>query len=162
MHATLVLALMLLATPADKPPMAMVTRVRTTAGTAPLLEQATQSATVRDLLSRLAATDVIVYIELTPSPAIPLARTKLVTVTETARFLRIGVNFLVPPRDAPALIAHELQHAVEIAEREDVRSDDDIRRLYARIGHRHGTDSYETDAARLVERRTREELRGKN
>jgi hypothetical protein len=160
MHATWILALLLLATPAaDKPRVAPLTRVRTTAAAAPLLERATRSATVRDLLGRLAATDVIVYIEVTPSPAIPLARTKLVTATASARFLRIGVNVSVPLPDAPALIAHELQHAVEIAEHEDVRQDADVRRLYASIGHQYGTDSYETDAARGVERRVRDELR---
>jgi hypothetical protein len=160
MHAALALALLLLAAPvADKPPMAITMRVRTTTAAAPLLARAARSATVQSLLARLAATDVIVYIEMTPSPAIPLARTKLVTATPSARFLRIGINSAVPLTEMPVLIAHELQHALEIAEREEVRSDEDVRRLYTRIGHHHGVDSYETDAARDVERLVRNELR---
>jgi len=120
---------------------------------------AATSATVRELIGRLDATDVIVYVEVTPSPQISLARTKLVTATKTTRFLRIGLRSTLPPFDVTPIIAHELQHALEIAERPDVRDDDGVRRLYARIGHEHGRDTYETDAAREVERTVRQELR---
>ena len=160
MHTAWLIVLLLLAEPADKPTIAVPSRVRATAAAAKsLAAAASQSPTVRDLLARLSATDAIVYIELTISPQIPSARTKLVTATPAARFLRIGVNSALPPSETPALIAHELQHAVEIAEREDVRDDEGVRRLYARIGHRHGLDNYETDAARDVERRVRDEMR---
>lgn len=160
MHA-LAIALLLLATSgSDKPPVAMPSHVRAAQSAAKLLEDAAaRSPTVRELMSRLATTDVIVYVEVTPSPQVRLARTKLVTATAAARFVRIGINLAVPPPDAPALVAHELQHAVEIAECADVRDDAGVRRLYSRIGHQHGVDEYETEAARAIERRVKEELR---
>lgn len=160
MHALAIALLLLAASGADKPPVAMLSHVRAAQSAVRLLEDAAaRSATVRELMARLAGTDVIVYVEITPSPQATLARTKLVTATAAARFLRIGINLAVPPVDAPALFAHELQHALEIAECVDVRDDAGVRRLYTRIGHQHGVDQYETDAARAIERRVQQELR---
>ena len=55
-------------------------------------ETAARSAIVRELIARLACTDVIVYVEMTASPEIPRARTKLVTALPGVRFLRIGIH----------------------------------------------------------------------
>ena len=120
---------------------------------------AARSATVRDLLARLTSSDVIVYIEMTATPEIPTARTKLVTSAPGVRFLRIGISLTVPFSDLAPLLAHELQHAVEIAEQPDVQDDAGVRRLYDRIGRRLGRDRFETDAAHDVERAVRAELR---
>jgi hypothetical protein len=122
-------------------------------------ETARRSSTVRELLARLAATDAIVYVEITPSPQIPRARTKLVTAVAGARFMRIGINSGVASGDRGPLLAHELQHAVEIAERNGIRNDGSVRELYLRIGRRQGADAFETDAARDVEWTVRSELR---
>lgn len=118
-----------------------------------------RSRVVRDLLDRLACTDVIVYVEFTASPQIPLARTKLVTTVPGARFLRIGISRRVSGPDVGAMLAHELQHAVEIAEAADVRDDDGVRRLFQRIGRAIGADEFETEAAGRVEAIVRAELR---
>ena len=165
MHVVWPIVLMLLTGPAsgDRPAVAVMSRVRAAANARTLLaDAAARSATVRELIGLLEATDVIVYVEVTPSPQIPLARTKLVTATAGARFLRIGLRGSVSPFDAPPLIAHELQHALEIAERPDVRDDAAVRELYRRIGHQHGMDMFETDAAGAIERRTRDEIRRPN
>lgn len=119
------------------------------------------SPTARALVARLAATDAIVYVEVTASPQIPTARTKLVTSVERARFMRISINMAMSQRERGGLLAHELQHALEIAEHAEVRDDNDVRRLYRRIGHAAGGDSFETDAARAVEWTVRAELRTK-
>ena len=70
-------------------------------------DTASRSPVVRDLLARLACTDVIVYVEFTASPQIPVARTKLVTTVPGARFLRIGINRRVSGPDMGAMLAHE-------------------------------------------------------
>ena len=124
-----------------------------------IADSASRSRVVRDLMARLACTDVIVYVEFTASPEIPLARTKLVTAVPGARFLRIGINRRVSSMDTGATLAHELQHAVEIAEHDDVRDDEGVRRLFDRIGIDLGGDRYETAAARDVEWIARTELR---
>src|SRR5688500_349858 len=59
-------------------------------------DTAARSPTVRGLLTRLMGTDVIVYIEMTGTPEIPTARTKLVTAAPGVRFLRIGISLTVP------------------------------------------------------------------
>jgi hypothetical protein len=161
MHAVWPIVVALLTGPSgDRPAVALLTHVRAAANAVTLLDQAAaSSATVRELMGRLAETDVIVYVEVTASPQIPLARTRLVTATPAARFLRIGLRGSLPPFDVTPLIAHELQHALEIAECADARDDAGLRRLFARIGHQHGTDRYETDAARNVEQAVRAEIR---
>jgi hypothetical protein len=144
----------------DRPAVPVPARVRAAANAVALLEDATaRSVTVRDLIARLEATDVIVYLEVTPSPQIALARTRLVIATADARFLRIGLKTTLAPYDVTPLIAHELQHALEIAECREARDDAGVRRLFQRIGHQHGTDSFETDAAGTIERRVRAEIR---
>jgi hypothetical protein len=157
------LALLLLAAPAAvRPSIAPLARVRAAAAATKWLDDiVARSSTARGLIERLAATDVIVYIEVTASAQVPTARTKLVTVTPSARFLRIGISSLLPPNQVPALIAHELQHAVEIAESPEVRDDQGVRRLYERIGRLDRVDRYETDAAVSIERAVRGELRSR-
>jgi len=157
MHAAWILALWLGA--GDKPAMVPAARVRAAHGAERVLADAARSETVRVLLDRLAASDVIVYVEMVGTPDVPTARTKLVTATPAARFLRIGINAAQPAAAWTPLLAHELQHAVEIAEHADVRDDAGVRRLYASIGHQHGIDQFETDAAVQIERTVRAELR---
>jgi hypothetical protein len=155
------LGLLLVGTPDPDPPSASTSRVRGVGSFVQSLidETAARSATTRDLLTRLACTDVIVYIEMTGSPEIPTARTKLVVAAPGARFLRIGIRLGVPYNDLAPLLAHELQHALEIAEHGEVTDDDAVRRLYDRIGRPLGRDRFESDAALDVERSVRAELR---
>src|SRR5262245_46678763 len=161
MHAVWPIVVALVTGPSgDRPAVTVLPHVRAAANAVMLLEEAaTRSATVRSIIDRLAATDVIVYVEVTPSPQIPLARTKLVTATANARFVRIGLRTQLSPFDVTPLIAHELQHALEIAERPDVRDDAAVRRLYSQIGRQNGPDRFETEAARAIERRVRDEIR---
>jgi hypothetical protein len=155
------LAAVLLVPPADPTPAAVFLHVRgaTPRMTRLISDAHARSAIVRDLVARLACSDAIVYVELTASPLVPRARTKLVAATGAARFLRIGINSGTPQDDMAPLLAHELQHAVEIGEREHVRDEAALRRLYLSIGRSHGRDAFETDAARDVERIVRDELR---
>ena len=123
-----------------------------------MLLDAAASPTMATLLRRLDASDQVVYIVFTDSPEIPRARTKLVTATGAVRFLRIDINARVVPGDRLPLLAHELQHAVELADAPDVRDDEGVRQLYRRIGSANGPDHFETTAARAVERQVRREI----
>lgn len=117
-----------------------------------------RSPTARGLIARLGCTDAIVYVERTASPLIPTARTKLVTTVPGARFIRIGIHTSISRVALGPLLAHELQHAVEIAERGEVRDENAVRDLYLKIGRARGGDRFETDAAQQVEWAVREEL----
>ena len=63
------------------------------------------------------------------------------------RFLRVNIR---PGESGPrllALIAHELQHALEVLADETVTTLEDVERLYQRIGSKRRSGSFETDAA---------------
>ena len=123
-----------------------------------LLDEAMlKSPTVQALVSELECSDTIVYVEFTRVPGIRRARTKLVAAPEGFRFLRISIHVLVPPVDRLPLLAHELQHAAEIARETSVRDDKAMRRLYQRIGSEAWDDTFETIEAMEVERRARAE-----
>ena len=160
-HWSLVVALLFASAAPPHPSEDPASHVRATSARLRLLidDTAARSPLFRELLARLGCTDVIVYVELSASPQIPRARTKLVTATASARFLRIGINTSAPPRELAALLGHELQHAIEIAEREEVRDEQAVRRLYLEIGRQGSADSFETDAALDVEWQVRLECR---
>jgi|SRR5689334_9836231 hypothetical protein len=133
-------------------------RAVSTGAQALLLEAGTHSEIINGLAEHLESSDTIVYVEIVATPDIPLARTKLVAGSAVARFLRISINSRVPWWDRVPLLAHELQHAVEIADAQNVRTDDGVRKLYMRIGYPGGADQYETAAARQTEAKVRSEV----
>jgi hypothetical protein len=130
-------------------------RAASPAAHALLIEAVAKSALLNALIARLEASDIVVYVELTSSPEIPIARTKLVAAAAGARFLRVTINAQSAPWDRLPFLAHELQHATEIADDNGVRDDEGIRRLYEKVGYPGGIDKYETVAARDMERRVR-------
>jgi hypothetical protein len=118
-----------------------------------------RSSTARALANELESTDLIVYVQLTASEGAGRAATRLVTATDTARFLRIVMGAMTHPHDRAALLAHELQHVIEIGHAPEVRDIDSMRQLYRRIGEdRAARFSFETAEARAVGWRVRREL----
>jgi hypothetical protein len=119
----------------------------------------TRSQVIYSLVAQLQASDEVIYLSYTfpASSETPRARTQLLSSAGGVRFLTIQINAGVEPNERLPLLAHELQHALEIAGARDVRTDADMKRLYQRIGLRVGVGLYETAAARDVERRVRQE-----
>ena len=66
-----------------------------------------------------------------------------------ARYVRVSMRPNLPTAEAIAMLAHELQHVVEVIDHPDVRSDASLAALYQRIGHRTGfaSRSFDTMAA---------------
>ena len=127
--------------------------------TAVLRDLVARSATARTLAARIESEAVIVYVEI--QAAMPRGRgaTRLAATTPLARFIRITLAPVAHPDDLAALLAHELQHALEIARAPDVTSADDVRQLYRSIGEdRAATVAFETVAAQEVGARVRQEL----
>jgi hypothetical protein len=121
--------LVLLLVESDRP-----TRVRPMDAVAQqLLDRAvTQSRTVAELVASLEQRDVVVYI----APALG-TRGKLTFVSYgdplTYVMIRIDLSQREPHRSA--ILAHELTHALEVAEAcPQPRSEADLRALYLRIG----------------------------
>lgn len=118
-----------------------------------------QSAAFRDLVTRLQRSDVYVYIEEVPRlPGALEGRLMILPKAHGHRYVRIQLTLRGAMEDAIALLGHELQHAVEIADAVEVSDERGMEALYARIGVRGGVHIYDTFAAQEMGRRIRREL----
>ena len=113
------------------------------------------SPTLRKLVDLLDASNVIVYVE----PGICafghlggclLAYIEVAPSAE--RYLRVAITLRQDPRRILSVVAHELQHAREVAEAPDVTTVDEMLRLFQRIGRAPACPPavracYETSAA---------------
>jgi hypothetical protein len=121
-----------------------------------------RSPSFADLVSRIHRTNVIVYIESTHQlEPDTVGRIQLQTVAGGQRYLRVQVRALMQGDLIIAVIAHELHHALEVAEDSTVIDDATLAALYKRIGHgSHGSRGFDTEAARATGVRVRDELIG--
>ena len=117
-----------------------------------------RSATFRTLVDRLNAGSLVVYVRFDRCPRAVAACTRFVTPQGTTRRLLIVLDrFGRAPWQLIALLAHELQHALEIAGAPDVVDLPSFHHLYATTGRRVSA-GYETDAAIRVARIVAAEL----
>ena len=120
-----------------------------------------QSRSFADLVNRLQRSDVIVYIEDLPRlPASLEGRMMMLPRVHAHRYVRIQITLRGSAEDAIAILGHELQHAVEVADAAEVDNADGLARLYQRIGIRSGRHLYDTAAAQDKGRTVRRELTG--
>jgi hypothetical protein len=119
----------------------------------------TRSITFARLLARLEHSDVIVYVEEVPRlPGGLEGRMMMLPRAHAVRYVRIQITLRGSPDDSIALLGHELQHAIEIAEHPDVADQAGMVKLYQRIGVRGGEHVYDTFAAQAMGRAVRKEL----
>jgi hypothetical protein len=119
-----------------------------------------RSRTFASLLTALSRTDVIVYVESVMTlPKNTMGRLAMMPMAGDFRYLRVQIRADLSRREAIALIGHELQHALEIADATEVRDSTALIGLYERIGHAgDGEHTYDTDAAQDAGRTVRREL----
>ena len=127
-----------------------------------MAEGLTRSKTFASLVSSINRTDVIVYIEaVMVLPKNTIGRLAMLPRAADFRYLRIQIRNDLSRPESIALIGHELQHALEIADAQEVRDSGGLIRLYERIGHESSGDhAYDTEAAQDMGRIVRRELRG--
>lgn len=121
-----------------------------------------RSPTFAALVAELGRTNVIVYVEgAHVLPANIAARLSFLGASQTEyRYLRVQVHIKLDPNERLALVAHELQHALEVARSPAVRDERTLELLYQEIGERHRIErQYDTAAARETGRQVRHELR---
>jgi hypothetical protein len=119
------------------------------------------SPTFAGLVARLQRSDVIVYVEDVPRlPGALDGRMMLLPRSNGYRYVRIQLALRGAPDDSIALLGHELQHAVEVADAIEVQDSAGLQRLYQRIGVRAGAQVYDTTAAQDTARVVRRELAG--
>lgn len=122
-------------------------------------EAARRSTTFAELYARLQETDVILFVE--PSRDLKTSltgRLVFLKATPLARYLRADVRAELPRTDMIATIAHEMQHALEIARAAGVRDEAALAVLYREIGAAHHEQTFETESAQDVARKVRREL----
>ena len=138
--------------------------------TAPLraliADTARKSPVFRAMLDRLEASTVIVYVRTAPLPTSALdGRTAFLKVdvpTPDARLLVVELSCNRPILAQIATLAHELRHAIEIADAPWVVGSKTLEQYYAQIGFRLDTSGhpvrFETVAAREAAAQVRREL----
>ena len=119
-----------------------------------------RSATFRRLIADLARSDVLVYVQprVLPYPGIGgILRFLSATPTHRILLVMIDVKALGSHRlSAIAMLAHELRHALEVADAPEIRSVESFNDYYRRYDMGNGTS--DTRAAQEAGRSVRAEL----
>jgi hypothetical protein len=98
-----------------------------------------RSPLFRDLIAQLDASDVIVYVQIDRSmPAQLQGRLALLSVAGGRRYLIVRIACFLTSLQQTAILGHELQHAVEIANAESVVDEASLAAEYRKIGFGSG------------------------
>jgi len=125
-----------------------------------------RSGTLQDLAARLERAGVIVFLTYNRDlPRSIAGRTSFVASSNGWRYLSTELTERLSRVDLLSLLAHELQHAVEIADAPEVVDEATMSALYRRIGSDQGQSAeglewFETQAAIDTGRRVFTELFG--
>ena len=140
-------------------------RIRTTSPYVhTLLARASEkSPTLRSIVERIAASNVIVYVTCERFPSVMLnGRTLWAEANREARYLRVQVDCMLSRASLVAILAHELQHVAEVAEAPAVVDSATFGRLFGAIGYstcdRFVLEQYETTSAIAAGERVRQEF----
>ena len=128
-----------------------------------ILRAAGRSASFCDLLRRLSVADVTVYLVCSGVDARPPApRLSFLSRVATWRYLVVHLRCPMPDDPQIVMLAHELRHAVEIADAGDVVDQRSMLRHYMRIGVEVSDGAriraFETASARTTAEFVRREL----
>ena len=122
------------------------------------------SETFRSLVGRLEESDVVVYLQTDIQRSAGVSgRLTFLSVVAGTRYVLVRLTPLRSPVQQLAMIGHELQHAVEVAERPGIIDSDSMFREYMRFGYENGVSgagvAVDTKAAMQTGARVRDELR---
>ncbi len=118
------------------------------------------SATFRLLTQEIAASDLVVYVDLNPYDDRKLdGAVQFVAAGAGTRFLKVWLRAARCDDEILATFAHELRHAVEIAEHRQVVSAVSLATFYGMAGTSDNPGRYETKAAQDVARQVAAEIR---
>jgi len=123
------------------------------------------SPTFRSLVERLEQSDVVVYLQsdIYGSPGVA-GRLTFLSVVAGTRYVVVRLTPLPSVVQQLGMIGHELQHAVEVAERPEIVDAESMFREYMRFGYLNGASgsgvAVDTRAAMEVGSLVSDELRG--
>jgi hypothetical protein len=116
-----------------------------------LAKGARRSATLRRLLDRLEDSDVVVYLMFDRAmPPNTAGHISLISAVPGRRYLRISIDRRIGGCQRLAILGHELQHAVEIADARAVTDQEGVASLYRRIGFRSDNGRNDCFESRLA------------
>jgi hypothetical protein len=114
-----------------------------------------QSPTFRELVNRIDRLSGFVYVVWsrcgTRQGEPDACLDHRLSVSGGIRFLRVNIYPGASGERLLALIAHELQHALEVLSDDSVTSQEEVEKLYERIGIRGAAGNFETAAAQGVQ-----------
>jgi hypothetical protein len=117
-----------------------------------------RSGTFRDLSTRLERGDVIVYVRFSPCDSGVPACLVWAGVAAGPRRVLIKLDKVgLSPDQLTALLAHELQHANEVASATDITDAASFRKAFASRGWKHRA-GFETEEATRITRKVAAEL----
>jgi len=117
-----------------------------------------RSATFRDLSTGLDDANVIVYVRFSPcSGGVPACLAWASAGADVRRLLIKIDRFGHSPDELTALLAHELQHATEVASDSEITDLASFEKSFALHGWKHGA-GFETGEAITISRRVAAEL----
>src|SRR5262245_43712114 len=119
------------------------------------------SPTFRQLVERLSASDVVVYLGYRiPSDRSIVGATSFLTAAGGLRYVRVAAGPGLSGCERVSLLGHELQHAVEIADADSVVDQQSLEELYRAVGFLSSAACprcFESAAAIAVGRRIKQE-----
>ena len=116
------------------------------------------SPTLRTLIAQIEVASVLVFVDCgVRMPARTGARLNFITSVNGLRYVRVEIDCSLSDRPLIALLAHELQHAWEVGNRDDILDEDSMQLYYQEFGFQSHYDgyhtSYETQAAVDIQNR---------
>jgi hypothetical protein len=164
MHTRTCAALVVLLALASSSQAESLQRIRTTSPYVQtvLTSASEKSPTLRSIVERIAASNVIVYVTCVRFASVALnGRTLWAEANSGARYLRVQVDCMLPRANLVAILAHELQHVAEVADAPAVVDEATFGKLFSVIGYStcsRFSEQYETDGAIVAGERVRQEF----
>ena len=126
-----------------------------------IADAAAGSATITSLIERIERSDLIVFVRCVAfiQPAVA-GRMVFLGAVAGHRFLVVEIRIPATWHMQAGVVGHELQHAVEIADAPDIKSQSDMAAHYTRTGVQVSAKppAFETEAARRAGQRVLQEL----
>ncbi len=125
------------------------------------------SPTLAALVERIEQTSVLVFVDCgVRMPSRVGARLIFVTSVSSMRYVKIEIDCTLTTIQRVPLLAHELQHALEVGSQPRIIDTDSMESYYEEVGFDVSSDlshrAFETAAAMDAQRRVQAELRGKS
>jgi hypothetical protein len=120
-----------------------------------------KSATVRELFTKLEASNLVTYVRIVPvEDGTPESGLSFVGSSKVRRYVLVSISGSATADRQIELLGHELQHAVEVAGLPWVQNDGQFQDMMRIMGWRDASAArgYETAAANLTENRIRREV----